>query len=167
MIPFDNRILYYARDRHIFGFLSHFYPSVIEIDGETWPTVEHYYQAQKSDNPTYRRAIRAAESASKAKRLAAHPTASGKQGKDSWFRAHGRLPRPDWDEVKLDLMRVADWAKFTQNEDLREQLLATEDAELIEDASSDSFWGIGPDGAGLNWGGRVLTEVRARLQQAS
>ena len=26
------------------------------------------------------------------------------------------------------------------------------------------FWGIGPDGRGLNWAGRVLMEVRASLQ---
>jgi len=60
MIPPDGRILYFARDRADFVFLSHFYPSPILLDGEIWPTVEHYYQAQKSDDPAYRDAIRGA-----------------------------------------------------------------------------------------------------------
>jgi predicted NAD-dependent protein-ADP-ribosyltransferase YbiA (DUF1768 family) len=50
-VPPDGRILYFARDRAAFGFLSHFHPSPIALDGETWPTVEHFYQAQKSDDP--------------------------------------------------------------------------------------------------------------------
>jgi predicted NAD-dependent protein-ADP-ribosyltransferase YbiA (DUF1768 family) len=56
--PSDNRILYFARDRGMFGFLSHFHPAPILLDGEVWPTVEHYYQAQKSFDPAYRQAIR-------------------------------------------------------------------------------------------------------------
>ena len=54
VIPADNRILYFARDRGMFGFLSHFHPAPILLDGEVWPTVEHYYQAQKSFDPAYR-----------------------------------------------------------------------------------------------------------------
>jgi N-glycosidase YbiA len=54
VIPADNRILYFTRDREIFRFLSHFHPAPIVLDGETWPTVEHYYQAQKSAEPAYR-----------------------------------------------------------------------------------------------------------------
>ena len=60
-VPDDGRILFFARDRAEFGFLSHFYPAPILLDGETWPTVEHYYQTQKSWEPAYRRAIRACE----------------------------------------------------------------------------------------------------------
>ena len=42
-------------------------------------------------------------------------------------------------------------------------LLATGNAELIEDSLSEPFWGIGPDGSGPNWAGRVLMEIRAEL----
>ena len=59
-IPSDNRILYFARDREVFRFLSHFYPSPITLDRLYWPTVAHYYQAPKSDDPAYRAAVRAA-----------------------------------------------------------------------------------------------------------
>ena len=35
VIPPDGRILYFARDRAMFGFLSHFHPALIALDGET------------------------------------------------------------------------------------------------------------------------------------
>jgi len=60
-------------------------------------------------------------------------------------------------------MRRADLAKFTQNRDLARLLIATGEAELIEDSASEPFWGLGPDGGGPNWAGRVLMEVREAL----
>jgi N-glycosidase YbiA len=159
----DGRILYFARDRTQFGFLSHFHPALIDLDGESWPTVEHYYQAQKSFALAYRAAIRAAATPGLAKRLAANPGQEGPSGRRSWFVAAGENPRLDWGEVKLDIMRRADFAKFTQNPELGEKLLATGTAELIEDSPHEPFWGIGPAGAGANWAGRILMEVRALL----
>jgi ribA/ribD-fused uncharacterized protein len=163
-LPSDGRILYFARDREAFGFLSHFWPAEIDLDGEAWATVEHFYQAQKSFNFGYRAAIRAARTPGMAKRLAAPPQASRKTAAQSWFRKNGKLPREDWHEAKLHIMRRADWAKFSQHPNLAATLLSTGDAELVEDSPSEPFWGIGPDGHGLNWAGRVLMEVRARLQ---
>jgi ribA/ribD-fused uncharacterized protein len=163
-IPADNRILYYRRDREAFGFCSHFHPSPIEIEGETWATVEHYYQAQKSADPAFRQAIRAAAAPGHAKRLAAPPTAPRRVSAGSWFRKLGVEPRADWHEVKLDIMRRGDHAKFTQHKALQAMLLATGDAELIEDSTSEPFWGIGKDGSGPNWAGRVLMEIRAALR---
>ncbi|HZU89583.1 MAG TPA: NADAR family protein [Stellaceae bacterium] len=162
-IPADNRILYFARDRTSFGFLSHFYPSPIVLDGERWPTVEHYYQAQKSDDPAYRAAIRSLASPGAAKRLATSPDAPRRIARKSWFLKHDALPRADWQEVKLAVMRRADRAKFAQNPKLAAALLATGTAALVEDSRADRFWGIGPDGNGLNWAGRVLMEVREEL----
>lgn len=166
-IPCDHRILYFARDREQFGWLSHFHPAPIELDGVVWPTVEHYYQAQKSFDPAYRQAILEARFPGKAKRLARQPAALGKQSRQSWFQKNHALPRSDWHEVKLDIMRRADLAKFTQHCDLRDLLLATGEAELIEDSASEPFWGIGLDGDGLNWAGRVLMEVRETLRRAA
>jgi ribA/ribD-fused uncharacterized protein len=162
-VPSDNRILYFLRDREVFGFLSHFYPAPVLLDGETWATVEHYYQAQKSFDPAYRQAIRTAVTPGRAKRLAAQPAAPRRVSGQSWFRKHGALPRPDWHHVKLGIMRRGDRAKFAQHPTLAAMLVATGDAELIEDSPSEPYWGVGPDGHGLNWAGRVLMEVRAEL----
>jgi ribA/ribD-fused uncharacterized protein len=166
-LPADGRILFYHRDREAFGFLSNFYPASIELDGETWPTVEHYYQAQKSTDGDYRQAIRQSISPGRAKRLAAPPGTPRRVSAQSWFRRNKSEPRPDWHEVKLEIMRRAVRAKFTQNADLAEQLRATGTAELIEDSPSEPFWGFGPDGQGSNWLGRVLMEVRAELMTTS
>ena len=161
----DGRILYFERDRAQFGFLSHFHPSPFNLDGEDWPTVEHFYQAQKSLNPAYRAAVRAAETPGTAKRLAANPGQQGRAAKKSWFINAGESPRADWRDVKLDIMRRADFAKFSQNSNLGQKLIATGTAELIEDSPHEPFWGIGQDGAGANWAGRVLMEIRALLSK--
>ena len=76
-----------------YGWLSNFSEHGFVLDGVRWPSVEHYYQAQKSSDPDYRAAIRAASSPGTAKRLAAPPGASRRVGRQSWFRAHGALPR--------------------------------------------------------------------------
>jgi ribA/ribD-fused uncharacterized protein len=166
-IPPDNRILYFDRDRVNFGFFSHFHPSPIVLDGEAWPTVEHFYQAQRSDDPAYRQAIRETTTPGRAKRLAARPDLSAKASKHSWFRLNNAVPREDWHEVKLDIMRRADRAKYAQNPELAVLLLATGDAELIEDSSSEPFWGIGPNGLGHNWAGRVLMEIREEMRRGN
>ncbi|HLF28334.1 MAG TPA: NADAR domain-containing protein [Anaerolineae bacterium] len=49
---------------------------------------------------------------------------------------------------------------------MAELLLATGDAELVEDSPAEPYWGIGPDGQGLTWAGRVLMEVREQLRAA-
>ncbi len=60
-------------------------------------------------------------------------------------------------------MRRADLAKFSQNPDLAAKLIATGDAEIVEDAAHDPFWGVGPDGEGCNWAGRILMETRSKI----
>jgi ribA/ribD-fused uncharacterized protein len=97
--------------------------------------------------------------------LAASPSAPRRVSAQAWFRKNAAQPGPDWNEAKLEIMRRADLAKFIQNPDLAELLLATGDAELIEDSPSEPYWGIGPDGNGLKWAGRVLMEVRKILRE--
>jgi ribA/ribD-fused uncharacterized protein len=162
-IPADGRILFFQRDRADFGFLSHFHPSPMVLDGEVWPTAEHWYQTQKSFDLDYRAAIRACATPGQAKRLASFPIAPRKD-RGSWFLAHGAVPRPDWGEVKGDLMRRVDRAKYTQNPGLAARLLATGDAPIIEDSPHDAYWGVGRDGLGENWAGRIIMEVRESLR---
>jgi ribA/ribD-fused uncharacterized protein len=164
-VPPDNRILFFERDRGQFGFFSHFHPSPISLDGEDWPTVEHYFQSRRSDDPAYRRAIREEKSPGKVKHLSKSPDDATRGGKRfSWFRRNQAMPRADWAEVELDVMRRADRAKFIQNPELGVLLLATGEAELVEDSPWDAFWGNGPDGSGLNWAGKILMEIRQELR---
>lgn len=162
-IPADGRILFHTRDRAGFGFLSNFCAAPIRLDGEEWATSEHYYQAQKSVDPEYRRRVREARTPGKAKRLGTDPALPQRFSHSSWFRKNGKAFRPDWNESKVEVMRRVVRAKFVQNAELRERLLATGEAELVEDSGKDSFWGTGRTGNGTNWLGRVLMEVRAEL----
>ncbi len=80
----------------------------------------------------------------------------------------GRNPEhqkhPNWDACKCELMYRAVWHKFSSHADLRQILLDTADAEIIEDSPVDYFWGCGVDRTGANQLGRILMRVRADLQ---
>jgi ribA/ribD-fused uncharacterized protein len=71
--------------------------------------------------------------------------------------------RRDWDDVKVNIMYEVVKAKFTQHEILRETLLSTGEATLVEDSPTDYFWGCGSDGTGKNMLGKVLMRVRKEL----
>lgn len=77
------------------------------------------------------------------------------------------LRRPDWDDVKVDIMRKILRAKVDQHEYVRRKLLATGDRELIEDSWRDDFWGWGPNRDGQNMLGKLWMEVRAELRAIS
>lgn len=127
---------------------SNFYKSKFLLDGKEWPTVEHYFQAQKfQSNPEYQEKIRSAKEASKAKVL----------GSSKEFPI-----RNDWDTYRHDVMKKALDAKFTQNADLKQKLLATKNSPLVE-ATSDSYWGQGRNKKGANKLGLMLMELREKL----
>lgn len=138
----------FYRTQDQFGEFSNFANFSIVIDGQTWPTSEHYFQAQKFSEPAYRKEIQQADSPGKAALL----------GRD-----RGKPLRADWEQVKDDVMRVAVRAKFSQHDELRKLLLSTGDSWLIEHTRNDSYWGDGGDGSGRNMLGRILMEVRGEL----
>ncbi len=47
-------------------------------------------------------------------------------------------------------------AKFKRNSKLRELLIATGDALIVEDSPTDAFWGCGADGKGENRMGQMV-----------
>jgi ribA/ribD-fused uncharacterized protein len=134
-----------------YGWLSNFYPARISVGGKTWPTSEHYFQAQKFAGTPREEEIRRATKA----RLAAE-----------LGRSRKHPLRPDWEQVKDAVMRQAVLAKFTQHADLRASLLATGDALLVEHTENDAYWGDGGDGSGRNRLGEILMSVRDELRAA-
>ena len=132
-----------------YAFLSNFYPSPIEMGGETYPTVEHAFQAAKTANPEHRAQIRNKSTPGGAKRL------GGKRGKLITLR-------PDWEQIKLSIMENLVRQKF-QHHELKTMLLATGDQELVEGNNwNDTFWGV-CRGKGENNLGKLLMEVRGYL----
>lgn len=144
-IPCDGRILYFDRDRARFSFLSHFHPAPIVCDGEAWATVEHYYQAQKSRDPDYRRAVREAATPGLAKRMAARSELPRRALRGSWFRASGKIPRADWHEVRLDVMRHADRRRPDPDHPHRPLLRTAHANQGRMDQSQDDFERVAAD----------------------
>lgn len=129
-----------------FEFLSNFYMCAVEFDGVVWKSLEHAYQAAKTDSSKKRTEIYGLSLPGKAKKV----------GK--------KVPlRPGWDAMRIEVMRSLVRNKFTQNLDLRQKLLETGCRELVEGNSwGDKFWGK-VDGKGRNELGKILMEVRAEL----
>lgn len=131
-----------------YGEFSNFARFRIWLDNKNWPTAEHYFQAMKflsiEDQEEIRRASTAKEAAEK-----------GRDRKKKF--------RPNWDLVRDDFMREAVWAKFTQHDELRTLLMATGNALLVEHTEKDSYWGDGGDGTGENRLGKILMEVRKKI----
>jgi diaminohydroxyphosphoribosylaminopyrimidine deaminase/5-amino-6-(5-phosphoribosylamino)uracil reductase len=69
-------------------------------------------------------------------------------------------------KVNVQKMDETLWHKFTQHSDLKEELLSTGDAELVEDSDKDAFWGVGSDRRGRNELGKALERLRTRLREA-
>ena len=141
-------IYFYGRTSQ-WGEFSNFAHYPFELEGRLWPTSEHYFQAQKFAGTPHEEAIR----------LARKPNNAARMG-----RQRSRPLRPDWEQVKDDVMRKAVWAKFTTHPELKALLLSTGEQELVENAPGDYYWGCGKDGSGRNMLGRILMETRQQLR---
>ncbi|WP_372364670.1 NADAR family protein [Candidatus Uabimicrobium sp. HlEnr_7] len=128
-----------------YGEFSNFAKYPIKMNGVTWPTTEHYFQAMKMVSPQNQKKIRNAKTAMQAARI----------GRD---RKNKR--RRDWESCKVEIMRKAVLAKFSQYQELKELLLSTHQAKIVEHTVNDDYWGDGGDGKGKNMLGRILMQVR-------
>jgi len=145
----SNSAILFRSTKDEYGFLSNFSPHSIELKGKVWPTAEHYFQAQKFSGTPYEDVIRTASS----------PMIAARLGRTRQIQI-----RRDWESVKDTVMYEAVLAKFRQHPSLREKLLATGDALLVEHSKRDRYWGNGGDGLGKNRLGQILMQVREELQ---
>lgn len=131
-----------------YAFLSNFYPStIVDREGNVYPTVEHYFQAMKTLDDKEREAIRTAETPGQAKRLGRKCTL-----------------RKEWDKIRDAVMLTALIEKFS-NRELREKLLATGEEFLAEGNTwGDTYWGV-CEGKGRNMLGHSLMLVRAEIKE--
>jgi len=126
-----------------YAFLSNFYePIRLHYFGLDFTNSEAAYQAAKCTT---------LEEMQKFSKLDANK--SKKKGKSVKLR-------PDWEEVKIRVMREVVMQKFTQNDELRKLLKDTGEEELVEgNWWNDRFWGV-CGGVGENWLGKILMETR-------
>jgi ribA/ribD-fused uncharacterized protein len=130
-----------------YRFLSNFYPVCVMLDGDWYPTVEHAYQAAKTNNISERINILNCKSPGDAKRV-------GKTvNKTSTF-----------DTMKVTIMRALLVQKF-RNPCLRKALFETGSKQLIEGNSwGDTFWGV-CNNKGENILGKLLMEIRITIRE--
>lgn len=128
-----------------YSFLSNFYSTRVVYNGIVYTNTEAAFQAQKSLDPDVRMVF-ANLNASQAKKL----------GRSIQLR-------PDWEEVKDQIMYEIVYEKFSQNPDLLEMLLDTGD-EYLEEGNTwnDRTWGT-VNGVGENRLGKILMSVREEL----
>ena len=144
--------IYFYSTKGDYGCFSNFSGHPFKLKGKTWPTTEHYFQAQKFAGAADEEEIRRTPS----------PMIAARKG-----RSRKRPLRPDWEQVKDDIMREAVLAKFQQHDDLREMLLSTGDADIVEKTTRDYYWGCGNKGTGKNMLGRILMETRNALRESA
>jgi ribA/ribD-fused uncharacterized protein len=148
----DGAIRFYRANEKPYGAFSNLYPRPIEFEGRVYPTSEHAYQAGKASKPAVREWILSAPTPSLAA-MAAH-------GLYVWDVV------PNWAQIKFDRMRVVLRAKFEQHADLKDLLLSTGDARLVEAGTVNNavnrLWGE-VDGKGENTLGVMLMELRSEF----
>lgn len=123
----DDAVLFYGR----YSIFSNFHQRRFVLDGQEYSSVEQYFQCQK------------------AIRLEDHDTAASIMAtNDPVLQLRlGRKPRMDknkWNNtIAKQVMETAVKTKFEQNEDLKNQLLATGNRNIVECNKYDKLWGNG------------------------
>ena len=142
--------------------LSNWYPAEFAVDHVVYATTEHYMMAHKAKlfgDTTMYQAILHAKTPKEAKALGRRVTG---------------FTNEVWNTHRIDIVTAGNEAKFSQHEQLKQFLLSTGDAVLVEASPYDKIWGIGMAGdnpnvtnpenwKGLNLLGFALMEVRNRL----
>jgi len=148
-----TQILFYDAGKPYYEF-TNFARHSVQYEDKTYATSEHLFQAFKflTDYP---------DLADELRRL---PTP---RDAFNFARQNRAFIRRDWMEVRVQMMKIAVDAKFRQHDDLRQMLLDTQDAELIEDSPIDAFWGCGSDKTGVNMLGQILMALRAKYRSES
>ena len=145
--------------------LSQWYDTAFEVAGVVYHTAEQYMMAQKAllfnDAEVYDEIM-----------AAGNPRDYKKLGR----KIKGFDPAV-WDSKKFEIVVEGNKAKFGQNPELKDYLLSTGDAILVEASPYDKIWGIGlyasqaakgtvDQWRGLNLLGFALMEVRDWLRES-
>ncbi len=143
---------------------SNMFEAAMQIDGITFPTVEHYFQWSKAK--TF------GDGEAQAKIL---KTASPKSVKSYGKKVKGFVEET-WNETKDQVMRTAVKAKLMQHPEILTKLRETGTRPIAEADPRSKYWGIGtsadtskaksPDRwPGKNKLGQILMELRSELNE--
>lgn len=128
-------------------FLSNFWKAAVHYEDRKYPSVEHAFQASKTPHKPSRRWFQTQQVTA---------TQAKQKGKTLTLR-------DDWEEVKFQIMFNLVYEKFHRHPLLRKKLLATKNAQLVENNYwGDVYWGV-CSGEGANNLGKILMLVRDSL----
>ena len=135
-----NDLVY--KGKWIYNWFSNFQLSPIIVDDNVYPSVENYYQSQKTLNLEERKQFETC-----------FPSKAKKLGRSVKLR-------DDWEQVKLEVMEKALRIKFVPGTVWYDKLMETE-GEIVEwNNWGDRFWGKTLDGKGENHLGKILIKIR-------
>ena len=156
---------YYETDKYVFFYgscFSQWAMGGMEIDGNLFNCCEQYMMCKKAelfkDKESFNK-IWSASDPAKQKALG---------------RKVQNFDKDKWEAIARDVVYKANYAKFTQNENWKQQLLATGDKIIVEASPTDCIWGIGmscddpgiedpANWRGTNWLGEAIMKVREQL----
>ena len=157
-----QRVRFYEHDFYV---LSNFSAFNLQWTGLKFPTSEHAYHYMKFARPWAGEERGERADFNSPAVLIAQAICGAPSAHEAFKIAeqYKSARRPDWDQIKVGVMRDILRAKAMQHAYVHRKLLATGDRELVEDSWRDDFWGWGPDRNGKNMLGRLWMEVRAEL----
>jgi len=146
------------------GCFSQWWESEFTVDAIRYKTAEHFMMAEKAR-------LFEDEAALQEILQTDHPFDVKKVG-----RRVSNFRPDDWDDHKFNIVVKGNYAKFSQNEELKQFLLNTKNRVLVEASPHDKIWGIGMDEfnpnvinpyswRGQNLLGYALMEVRDMLRE--
>lgn len=144
------------------GFLSQWYMSDFSVAGRTYCCAEQFMMAEKARifNDFHAHELIMA-------------TNSPKEHKALGRKVKG-FNEDVWNSMAKKVVYEGNYAKFSQDEQLKSKLIATAPKTLVEGSPYDRIWGIGlkwddplcndpKNWKGKNWLGEVLTNVRDHI----
>lgn len=141
---------YKQEENPLTALFGNFAPAQIKYNGRIFQKSEAAYQSEKYVDPAFKDRF------------------TSISGQEAWKLARASMTNKAFDRLKV--MREVVLAKFSQNEELKEILLATGNAYLVEHTPKkgrDSYWADDHDGSGKNMLGIILMETREKLGGAS
>ncbi|WP_075188287.1 NADAR family protein [Teredinibacter haidensis] len=132
--------------------LSTVSPHPIELEGESWTTAEHYFQAQIAGSDALVERIKRAATGEDAYTLGS-----------AWYRRKQK----GWKQLRRVMMTRALYTKVQMYPVVKEELLATGDQLILEISQYDHYWGIGRDQRGENMLGKIWMDIRKKLRRES
>lgn len=159
-----QNVIGFWRETKKYGFMSQWYPSKFTIEENEFTSCEQWMMFQKAvlfQDPENAMLILEMKNPKEIKKM-------GRKIKNF----NGKI----WDQNKFEIIYRGNLEKFVQNDDLREQLLATQDNILAEASPYDKVYGIGmyPNDPnvqyperwkGENLLGQALMKVREELKK--